>query len=678
MSRLIVKNLPSYVTPALLKEHFSQPKGPVGTITDVKVIFKQDGTARRFGFMALKAKEWYDKTFIDSTRVRVEVIDAVKDAPVPRPMKRRRLDTSSTEHDGKALVVREEPRDLIGTRVQQDLTDVEWMQQRMKGGVEDASILEKAFEQSDDEEQDQKVSQKRDPTDETILHTARLFIRNLTFTCTENDLRVLFQSFGALSQRSNKGVKGLAFVTYARPQDALVAFKALDKKPFQGRLLHIIGAVGRNNAASTDGGGKPKTLKEQRNEKRKVFAGKEFSWSMLYMNSDAVLSSVTDRMNISKSDILDPESPNAAVKLALAETHVIQETKTYLESHGVVLSAFAGRPRSETIILVKNIPYGTTAEELREMFSAHGDLQRVLVPPAGTLAVIEFVHADEADKAFRFLAYRRLGNSVIYLEKGPLGMFQSTSSTPEMAYGPAPITIEDQAVGDDANLDVVNGKTLFVKNLAFATTSERFMQAFHHLPAFAFARVQTKQDPKRPGERLSMGFGFVGFRTAEAARKALKGIHGYVLDGHTLSVKFAGRGAEEQEQEKGGRDKAKTTKMLVKNVPFEATRKDIQQLFGGYGQLKSVRLPKRFDRRSRGFAFLEFVTRHEAENAYNALKHTHLLGRHLVLEWAEEGDVNVEELRRKAGVGFGDGANVPGKKGKLVLDEDGDGAEDDI
>jgi len=383
-------------------------------------------------------------------------------------------------------------------------------------------------------------------------------------------------------------------------------------------------------------------------------------------------------LNISKSDIVDPESSDAAVKLALAETHVIQETKTYLESHGVILSAFSSRGRSETIILVKNIPYGTTAEQLREMFGAHGELLRVLLPPAGTLAVIEFAHADEARKAFRALAYRRLGDSIIYLEKGPLGMFQPTSSSFQVADGITPIAIEDPDAGDDdTNPDITSGKTLFVKNLAFATNSERFAQAFRHLPSFAFARLQTKADPKRPGTRLSMGFGFVGFRTIEAAQKALKGIHGYVLDGHTLSVKFAGRGVEEQEEKKGGREKAKTTKMLVKNVPFEATRKDIQSLFGAHGQLKSVRLPKRFDRRSRGFAFLEFVTRHEAENAYNALKHTHLLGRHLVLEWAEEGEVNIDELRRKAGVGFGDGSDMPGKKRKLVLDEDGEGVEDD-
>ncbi|KAI9456134.1 hypothetical protein BJY52DRAFT_1204852 [Lactarius psammicola] len=755
MSRLIVKNLPPYVTPALLKEHFSQLKGPGGTITDVKVALKQDGTARRFGFVgfktdedALKAKEWYDKTFIDSTRVRVEVIDGANAVPAPRPNKRPRLDTSPTVRDtgspynktrvhsrksdadtlpskdkgkdasfeefmevmlpktkkiapgvdcpghpvaspskkGKAPATHGKLEDPQETMVQQGLTDMEWMRQRMKGGVEDATISEKLFEQSDSEDQAEKIPDDEDPTVRTILHTARLFVRNLTFTCTEDELRGLFQPFGAVSQihipidSVTKEPKGIAFVTYAQSQDALAAFRAMDKKPFQGRLLHIIGAVDkRNSAATTEGTGKPKPLKEQRSEKRKAAAGKEFNWSVLYMNSDAVLSSVADRMNISKSDILDPEGSDAAVKLALAETHIIQETKTYLESHGVVLSAFSGRGRSETVILVKNIPYGTTAEQLREIFGAHGELQRVLVPPAGTLAVIEFVHADDAHRAFRAVAYRRLGNSVIYLEKGPLGIFQSTSSVPEIMSDVAPVTIGDTDVGESANVDTTGGKTLFVKNLAFATPSECFTDAFHHLPGFAFARVQTKPDPKRPGARLSMGFGFIGFRTADAARRALKGMHGYVLDGHTLSVKFAGRGAEEQDEEKqGGKVKAKTTKMLVKNVPFEVTRKDIQELFGAYGKLKSVRLPKRFDRRSRGFAFLEFVTRHEAENAYNALKHTHLLGRHLVLEWAQEGDVNIDELRKKAGVGFGDGSDMPGKKRKLVLDEDGDGGEDDV
>lgn len=82
MSRLIVKNLPSYVTPAKLREHFEQKKGPGGTLTDVKVSSKPDGTSRRFGFVgyksdheALAAQRWFDRTFIDSTRISVNVTE---------------------------------------------------------------------------------------------------------------------------------------------------------------------------------------------------------------------------------------------------------------------------------------------------------------------------------------------------------------------------------------------------------------------------------------------------------------------------------------------------------------------------------------------------------------------------------------------------------------------------
>jgi len=82
---------------------------------------------------------------------------------------------------------------------QQDLTDMEWMRQRMRG-VGDTADLEQAFEQQENDEQDNETSEKKDPTEETILRTARLFVRNLTFTCMEEELRQLFQPFGVVSQ----------------------------------------------------------------------------------------------------------------------------------------------------------------------------------------------------------------------------------------------------------------------------------------------------------------------------------------------------------------------------------------------------------------------------------------------------------------------------------------------
>jgi len=82
MSRLIVKNLPPYVTPDRLRQHFQQKGAPEGTLTDAKVSMKRDGTSRRFGFVGFKtaqeaarAKEWFDKTFIDSVRIDVSIVE---------------------------------------------------------------------------------------------------------------------------------------------------------------------------------------------------------------------------------------------------------------------------------------------------------------------------------------------------------------------------------------------------------------------------------------------------------------------------------------------------------------------------------------------------------------------------------------------------------------------------
>ncbi|KAF9447641.1 RNA-binding domain-containing protein [Macrolepiota fuliginosa MF-IS2] len=725
MSRLMIKNLPAYVTPVRLRQHFEQKGCPPGTLTDVKVAFKPDGTSRRFGFVGYKsdqeaaaARGWFDKTFIDSTRINVTLVDGSKDAPAPRPNKRPRLGPSPTEVEAdhnrsetrpksEKLPMKEkssaqveeflevmQPRTKKGpswvneTRVEQPvppseepkdessaistaLSDMEWMKQRMSQHVDKEG---KAFEQSDEED-----GEEVNPVRETILRTRRLFLRNLAFSCTEADLTELFQTYGELSQvhipldSQSKQSKGMAYVTFASGADAFSAYVALDKKSFQGRLLHILPAQDRHGSYQVEEGeGRKKTVKEEKQAKRKAIAGKSFNWSMLYMNSDAVASSIADRMSINKSEILNPENgDNPAVKLALAETHIIQETKAYLESQGVLLSSFSTRARSDTTILVKNIPYGTTLEQIRELFEPHGQLSRVLVPPAGTMAVVEFERPDQTSKAFKAVAYRRLGNTIIYLEKGPIGMFtgeptQTTSSASSLPVVKLP---EQESAAAEEEASITDGTTLYVKNLSFVTTPERLTQVFRYLPSFTFARIQTKPDPKNPnGPRLSMGYGFVGFKDSESAKGALKSMQGFVLDGHSLHVKFAGRGAEDDSKDNNGTNsKSRTTKIIVKNVPFEATKKDIRDLFGAHGHLKSVRLPKKFDSRTRGFAFLEFVSRHEAENAYNALRHTHLLGRHLVLEWAEEAEQDLDVLRQKAGVGFGGGKAMPGRKRKLEL-----------
>lgn len=380
------------------------------------------------------------------------------------------------------------------------------------------------------------------------------------------------------------------------------------------------------------------------------------------MSQDAVNSSIADRLGVSKSELLDPTSADAGVKQAIAETSIIQETKSYFAKNGVDLNAFKRRERGDTTILVKNFPYRMSMEELRKMFEEFGQVPRVLMPPTGTIAIVEFAQAPQARAAFASLAYRRIQDSVLFLEKAPKDLFTHISindtTLPNKEKGSAnPKVSAADLLGRESELAAADTSTLYVRNLNFSTTSARLTEVFKPLDGFMSARVNTKTDPKKPGQVLSMGFGFLEFRSKAQAQAALKAMDGYNLDEHELVIKASNKGmdaAEERRKEDRARKLAgKRTKIIIKNLPFEASKKDVRTLFGTYGQLRSVRVPKKFDHSARGFAFADFVTPREAENALEALKDTHLLGRRLVLEFAAEDAVDAEEeiekMQKKVG-----------------------------
>lgn len=64
--------------------------------------------------------------------------------------------------------------------------------------------------------------------------------------------------------------------------------------------------------------------------------------------------------------------------------------------------------RSKNILLVKNLPPGTTTKELQDLFAPHGDLGRLLMPPFGVTAIIEYITSADAKKAFTSLAYSKV------------------------------------------------------------------------------------------------------------------------------------------------------------------------------------------------------------------------------------------------------------------------------
>ena len=102
-------------------------------------------------------------------------------------------------------------------------------------------IDHKKAEKDEKESKWKKQEESMADLDETIGQSGRLFIRNLSYSVTENDLEGLFKPFGPLAElnvpidRMTKQVKGFAFITYVIPENAVQAFTKLDGTIFQGK-----------------------------------------------------------------------------------------------------------------------------------------------------------------------------------------------------------------------------------------------------------------------------------------------------------------------------------------------------------------------------------------------------------------------------------------------------------
>ena len=74
-----------------------------------------------------------------------------------------------------------------------------------------------------------------------------------------------------------------------------------------------------------------------------------------------------------------------------------------------------------------------------------------------------------------------------------------------------------------------------------------------------------------------------------------------MLDGHKLAIQLSQRktaappAAADSRAALVAPGKAATTKLVVRNVAFEGTRRDVLGLFSPFGAVRSCRLPRKFD-----------------------------------------------------------------------------------
>ena len=251
--------------------------------------------------------------------------------------------------------------------------------------------------------------------EESETDEARLFLRNIPYSATEDELRALGEKFGTVAEvhipldkdrggkdkdgeagsqekeegaagagRVHRGNKGFGFLSFMFPQHADAALAALDGSSFQGRVLFVTRAKKQKEkevqaVQLSSGNTRLSSFQQQKEEERRKQMLKRESWNASFVRSDAVMETIKDRYGVEQSALLntaDLKSADLAVRLAVAETQIVQENKDFFLAHGIHLDVLESvnsnrksLQRSTTTLLVKNLPPDADLEELESMFA---------------------------------------------------------------------------------------------------------------------------------------------------------------------------------------------------------------------------------------------------------------------------------------------------------------------
>lgn len=297
--------------------------------------------------------------------------------------------------------------------------------------------------------------------------------------------------------------------------------------------------------------------------KLKKTAGSAHNWNTLFLGGDAVANILAKKYGTSKEQVLDSTSGemSAAVRLALGETEIVMEMKRFLEDNDVVLDAFdamISKKRSNTVILAKNLPGNTEVRDIQPLFVKFGLIGRIVLPPSGVTALIEFLEPSEAKAAFRKLAYSKFKDLPLYLEWAPENIFKSPSTKPmdlaaqntnknvnrpKLFSQPIEPIIEDKPEDDtvDDDLEPEPGTTIFLRNLNFETREPAVREHFRKLGAIHMIQVAMKKDPENAQNRISLGYGFIQFKRKSVAEKALSIMQFTTIEGNKVELKRSDR-----------------------------------------------------------------------------------------------------------------------------------------
>lgn len=168
----------------------------------------------------------------------------------------------------------------------------------------------------------------------------------------------------------------------------------------------------------------------------------------------------------------------------------------------------------------------------------------------------------------------------------------------------------------DPSLRKSNVGNIFIKNLDKSIDNKALYDTFATFGNILSCKVAMDENNN------SKGYGFVHYDSAEAAELAIAKVNGKLLNGKKCFVGAFIPKKDRNDNEAG----AKWTNVYVKHLDKSIDEEKLKEIFGQYGKVTSLLVVKDEKGESKGFAFVNYETNQEAQQAVAALNEKELEG----------------------------------------------------
>jgi len=298
--------------------------------------------------------------------------------------------------------------------------------------------------------------------------------------------------------------------------------------------------------------------------------------------------------------------------------------------------------REDSKLFVRNLPRDIDEKQLETFFGQFGPVKRAILitkrksendlPTPTGIGFIQFALQSDAESALHGARAKRFKGRLLTVDWA-LARASDSKAISQEERGLADAA-RKKAVKERAKLERKRGKaaerTLSITDIPSDVTLKQLrVRCRKHgiVEELKFVNEGEEDDEEREVEAR--------FETIQAAQKAEKWFKEHQVGG--VHVK-ALRGRDSQTLKRG--------RIVVRNVAFDATEKELKEVFSGVGKLRDLNAPKRKDGKLKGFVFVQYGSMREAQKAISELNTALIAGRPVVVDWAlpkNEYDAKVAE-----------------------------------